>query len=96
MEYLQLSLMAPPPIKFHADPNMEPNFEYPLWWAWNQTSWRAFIEPCDELEIELYGNTYSEPYNSTKSGLIDWNNLLPLHESFFIGVFVSVVRWKCC
>lgn len=29
MEYLQLSLMAPPPIKFHADPHMEPHIEYP-------------------------------------------------------------------
>ena len=96
MEYLQLSLMAPPPIKFHADPHMEPHIEYPLWWTWNLTSWRAFIEPCDEPEVELYGNTYSEPYNGTKSGLMDGNNPLPLHESFFIDVFVVGVRWKCC
>ena len=95
MGYPKLSLMAPLPIKFHGDPNMEPNIEYPLWWAWNQTSWRAFIEPCDELEVELYGNTYSEPYNGTKSGLMDGNNPLPLDENFTIDVFVVGVRWKC-
>ena len=71
MGYPKLSLMAPPPIKFYCDPHMEPHIEYPLWWAWNRTSWRAFIEPCDELEIELYGNTYSEPYNGAKSELIE-------------------------
>ncbi len=31
MGYPKLSLMAPRPIKFHADPHMEPHIEYPLW-----------------------------------------------------------------
>ena len=99
MGYPNLSLIAPRPIKFHGDLHskihINPQIWMPLWWTWNRTLWRRFIKPCDEPELELYGNTYSEPYNGAKSGLIDWNNLLPLHESFFIDAFVVGVRWRC-
>lgn len=54
MEYLQLSLMTPRPIKFHADPHMEPHIEYPY----------------GELEIQPYDDALLSRVTNLKSSLM--------------------------